>query len=242
MEKTINNKRKTVFTALGAILLVAITVLGTLAFLTSTTDTVTNTFAFGEVSFDTEDKGKVGKGLNESFVDEYGYKVELDDDGNFIVTTEDGKTYFVDAQGKRTDTPTKGTQEDLRVVGNDYKLVPGKTYVKNPTAYIKEGSEPAYVYAEVVNGLKNLEQETTIANQMKALGWINIDGNVWRREEAIDARNEAKDVIVFNEFTVDQDATIDSKPADITVRAFAIQADIDAATANTEATTWFSNN
>ena len=34
---------------------------------------------------------------------------------------------------------------EKRVTENDYLLVPGHTYVKNPTTTVKEGSEPCYV-------------------------------------------------------------------------------------------------
>ena len=62
------------------------------------------------------------------------------------------------------------------------------------------------------------------------------------RENANWIINKGAQISYGNTIEILKDATIDSKPADITVRAFAIQADIDAATANTEATTWFSNN
>lgn len=216
MENTVNNKRKSIFTALGAILLVAVTVLGTIAFLTSQTETVTNTFAFGDVSFDEDLNG----GLDEALVDEYGRPIEVKD-GNLV----DADGNYVDKKGNPSETPVPGTEEDLRVRENSYKLVPGKTYVKDPTAHIKAGSEPAHVYVEVVNGLANFEQEELIADQMTRIGWTNVQGNIWRHNDIVDGRDGAKSVVVFEKFTVKDDADTSQTAEDITVKAFAIQSD-----------------
>lgn len=58
--------RKALLIALCAVLLVAASVMGTLAYLTSTTEVVTNTFSIGQV----------GCTLDEAKVDEYGEPVE----------------------------------------------------------------------------------------------------------------------------------------------------------------------
>ncbi len=58
--------RKALLIALCAVLLVAVSVMGTLAYLTSTTEVVTNTFSIGQV----------GCTLDEAKVDEYGEPVE----------------------------------------------------------------------------------------------------------------------------------------------------------------------
>ena len=69
-------KNKKLLTTLGAVaLLGAIGVGSTLAYLTDTTGTVTNTFTVGNVTFD--DDNEVGSGLRES-------DVIRDKDGNYV--------------------------------------------------------------------------------------------------------------------------------------------------------------
>ena len=55
--------------------------------------------------------------------------------GDVQLTLDEAK---VDLNGK----PVQGAD---RVTGNTYKLIPGKTYVKDPTVTVKAGSEEAYV-------------------------------------------------------------------------------------------------
>lgn len=92
---------KALLIVLCAVLLVAGSVLGTLAYLTSR-DTVTNTFTVGDV------------------------EIKVDEEN----VTEDGK-------------PTP--EDDDRVEENEYHLIPGQTYVKDPTMTVVKGSEESYV-------------------------------------------------------------------------------------------------
>lgn len=62
------NKKRTFITAISAVLLVALTIAGTLAYLTATTDQVKNTFTVGKVVLANE----YNHGLDEATVDEYG--------------------------------------------------------------------------------------------------------------------------------------------------------------------------
>ena len=63
---------------------------------------------------------------------------------------------------------------------NSYRLVPGSTYIKDPTIYINQGSEPSLLFAKIKNQITNLEvdpaDETTMTmrEQMEANGWIRI--------------------------------------------------------------------
>ncbi len=92
-------KSKILLMTLCAVALVAATIVGTLAYLTSQ-DTVVNTFTVGKVDI-TLDEAKV---------------------------TPDGKL--------------DGTE---RVKANDYHLLPGMTYIKDPTVTVIKGSEKSYV-------------------------------------------------------------------------------------------------
>ena len=89
-------KSKALLLALCAVLLIAASVLGTMAYLTSQ-DQVINTFTVGKVA------------------------INLDEQD---VTKTDGSR----------------TEE-----GNAYHLLPGQTYVKDPTVTVLEGSEESYV-------------------------------------------------------------------------------------------------
>lgn len=91
---------KKLLCALCVIALVAVSVMGTLAYLVDEEEVV-NTFTVGDVDIT----------LDEAEVDENG-------------------------------VPVQGAD---RVTGNEYHLIPGQTYVKDPTVTVAAGSEEAYV-------------------------------------------------------------------------------------------------
>lgn len=97
-------KSKALLLTLCAVLLVAASVMGTMAYLTST-DTVENTFTVGNVKI-TLDEAKVNT------------------DGTLAAPAE-------------------------RVKANEYKLLPGHTYTKDPTVTVKAVSESSYVRMKV---------------------------------------------------------------------------------------------
>lgn len=94
-------RTKALLLAMCAVLLVVTTVMATLAFLTSQTEVVKNTFTVGNVKIT----------LDEAKVDEYGVEVAGAD----------------------------------RVLTNEYKLMPGHTYVKDPTVHVAADSENSYI-------------------------------------------------------------------------------------------------
>lgn len=149
-------KTKAILMALCAVLLVAASVMGTLAYLTST-DTVTNTFTVGKVA----------------------------------ITLDEAK---VNADG----TPAANAD---RVQENEYKLMPGHTYTKDPIVHVTAGSEDCWLFVKVENGIAAIEADTTIAAQLTANGWTPVTGttNVYGRA----ATNKAGDnVPVFATFTI----------------------------------------
>ena len=106
------NMKKILLTMVAALLLVVMSVAGTLAYLTSESDQVNNTFTVGKVDIT----------LDETDVDLYGVK--------------DGET---------------------RVLANEYKLIAGHTYTKDPQVHVIAGSEPSYVRIFVsINDLADL--------------------------------------------------------------------------------------
>lgn len=131
-----------------------------------------------------------------------------------------------------------------RVTSNTYKLIPGKTYSKDPMVTVLDGSEECYVYVKVENGIASLNLESdadgdeTIAAQI-AVNWTPVGGNVYRYNETLTAGETA---VVFENFTIDDTADISKVTNDtkITIDAFAIQsAELTVETANSEAITHF---
>ena len=176
--------KKTLALVLSFVLVIALTIVGTIAYLTSTPGAVTNTFTVGKVEIT----------LDETDVDLYGVK-----DGESRVTT------------------------------NDYKLIPGHTYVKDPTVHVQPGSEKCYVFVKVVDNIAAIEDTTKIADQITAKGWTALSGvdNVYykvQNEVAADAT--AVDLVVFENFKVKGDADVSSYAGKtVVVTAYAIQFD-----------------
>lgn len=205
MKKTM---KKIVALGSGATLLVAASVMGTMAYLTATTGTVNNTFTLGKVTLSSD----LNQGLDEAKVDQYGNE-------------EEG---------------------EARVTANTYKLIPGHTYTKDPTVHITADSENCYLFVRVVNDISAIEDEKTIATQMAEKGWVQIeDTNVYyyapdkndnkivdENEDLVVVNGTAKDVIIFDNFTIKDDADVASLADEngdisskITIQAYAVQAD-----------------
>lgn len=197
-------KFKALLVVACALLLVAASVFGTMAYLTSK-DTVTNTFTVGKVAIK----------LDEA-------KANLD--GTLVANAD-------------------------RVKTNDYKLLPGHTYNKDPMVTVLKDSEPSYVKMTVTFSMAdkldaifapNGADLISIFNGYDANNWI-AKGNTkdatdntrtyefWYKE-AVDASDGdvALDAL-FDSITVpgtitgDQLKTIEGMT--ITVNAYAIQAD-----------------
>ncbi len=190
-------KTKALVLSLCAVLLVAVSVFTTIAYLQSS-EKVTNTFTVGKVKIT----------LDEAKVDQYG--VEVEDAG--------------------------------RVRENAYKLIPGHTYVKDPTVHFEAGSEASYLFVKVENDLAAIEDDTKIADQITANNkWSALEGvdGVYYKSVPANDTNAAKDYVVFNTFKLKTDANVEGYGSKtITVTAYAIQADgFDTATAAWEAVT-----
>ena len=183
--------KKKLMTVLALVLVIALSVAGTYAYLTSQ-DTVTNTFTVGNVSIT----------MDEAAVNEYGQK--LNDKGTVAV---------------------EGDTLADRVDHNEYKLVPSHTYVKDPTIYVTQGSEQCYIFAKIDNGLGNAS--TLDIDSSK---WTVVEPGVYMYNGVVDARETAKDVVVFEHFTftgADPAAyeTTEANDVNITVTGYAVQAD-----------------
>lgn len=186
-------KTKTLLITMCAIMLVAATVFGTMAYLTSTPDAVTNTFTIGKIAI-TLDEAKV-----------------------------------------KTDGTPDGT---TRVTGNEYHLLPGHSYGKDPTVHVTANSEDSWIFVKVVNGISAFEAASveggyqSIADQIAVKnGWTALTGvdGVYYKEYA--KNTSAVNLEVFNNFKIDDNAESITGWANIgaannvTVTAYAIQKD-----------------
>ncbi len=183
-------KTKALVLSLCAVLLVAVSVFTTIAYLQSR-DEVNNTFTVGKVKIT----------LDEAKVDQYGVK-----------------------------------ENDTRVKENAYKLIPGHTYVKDPTVHFQADSEASYLFVKVENGLAAIEDDTKIADQITTNNkWTALEGvdGVYYKSVPANGTDAAVDYKVFNTFKLKTDANVeDYEGKTITVTAYAIQADgFDDATA-----------
>lgn len=160
---------KALLIALCAVLLVAGSIFGTLAYLTST-DAVTNTFTVGKVEIT----------LDEAKVDKYGKP--LDSSGNVV-----------------TDIAAAA-----RVDANEYKLIPGHEYTKDPTVTVKADSEECYVFVKVINGLGS-DATLTISSDWTALS--GVDNVYCYKEKVATSSSDTKLTSVFTKFTLG--ATVD---------------------------------
>ena len=175
--------KKVLLLALCAVLLVGATIAGTVAYLTSTTTEVKNTFTAGNVKIT----------LDEAKVTAYGVK--------------DG---------------------DSRVIKNEYKLIPGHTYVKDPTVHVDANSEDCWLFVKVENSIAGIEAEETIAKQLADNGWTSVSGatNVYAYSKAASAGDNIE---VFKSFKIKGDITNDVLAAyagkTIEVTGYAVQKD-----------------
>ena len=188
---------KAMLLVLCTVLLVAGSVMGTLAYLKAQTGTVTNAMTVGKVEI-TLDEGKT---------DEYG------------VST-----------GERIPVTATNTE------GNNYKLIPGHKYSKDPIVTVKANSEACYLFVKVVDGIAAIEEQReangsqeavlTIAEQMKANGWTKMGGtDVWYKHiNTVTATDTSH--AVFTSSTIKGDADVaDYSTATITITAYAVQAE-----------------
>lgn len=122
-----------------------------------------------------------------------------------------------------TDEDKNTTERDKE---NKYHLVPGQTYVKDPTVHIQANSEDCYVFITVANGIEDLEPETgngyqTIADQMKENGWLPLGETEYNGLQvfyykAVVKKNAAiANLPVFAQFKVDGQKVIGgTKPSE----------------------------
>ena len=125
-----------------------------------------------------------------------------------------------------------------RVTENTYKLVPGRTYTKDPKIHLAAGSEDCYIFVKIESAVSVVS--SSISTQMAANGWVQLtDGEdqpvagVFYYTEASNAvisanADTVKDIPVFQSFAVDEFETYETLGGAgtkaVAVTAYAIQA------------------
>ncbi len=167
-------KSKVLITTLCAILLLTVSVLGTIAYLTSQ-DEVVNTFTIGKVNIS----------LDEAAVNA---------DGTEIAGAD-------------------------RVKENNYHLIPGQTYVKDPTMTVKAKSEDSYVRILLTLNCANefdaiyapnTADLTTIFNGYDAANWIYETVNRDTAKNTITYEFRYKEIVTKSSTDTKLDALFDS--------------------------------
>ena len=135
----------------------------------------------------------------------------------------------VDITLDETDVDLYGIKDgETRVIRNDYKLIPGHSYTKDPIVHVAKESEQCWLFVKVTNDIAGIEDATKIADQMIANGWSAVAGatDVYAYGQIVDARTEAKNVKVFESFKISSTADVSTYAGKtITIDAYAIQAD-----------------
>ena len=92
-----------------------------------------------------------------------------------------------------TDTDELGVpiENSNRVHNNEYHLLPGYTYKKDPTITIKEGSEDSYIRILVtINKIEELKK--IFGNDFQLESFVNeIDDEVWKHVNTIDNNDDS---------------------------------------------------
>ncbi len=139
--------------------------------------------------------------------------------GNVTITLDEAP---VDANGQEI--------AGERVTGNTYKLIPGKTYDKDPTIHVQANSESCYLFVEVNNTLADLEANAdsdTIAEQMTDNGWTFLKDNIYYYNSIVNSSENAQNFVVFENFKIAGEKTAeelkDINP--VTINAYAVQSE-----------------
>lgn len=202
-------KTKVLLSLACAVMLVVTSVMGTMAYLTDH-DKVTNTFTVGSVTLG----GGQQAGLDEA-------KTNID--GKPV--NKNGTEVALDAAP--------------RVKANEYKLMPGHSYTKDPTVHVNNSSEECWVFVKVENGIAAYESTDTgytkISDQITAKGWTALTGveNVYYKEhEKTVSDTGYTDYVVFSNFKIADNAdsvsgwdTINTSKPTIVINAYAVQKD-----------------
>lgn len=112
-----------------------------------------------------------------------------------------------------------------RVTENSYKLIPGRSYTKDPTIHVGADSEDCYLFVTIDNGISG------VIEALDLTGWTYVaEGNYYYYGEGNGTvMSKNGEAVVFRDFTVlttaDADALKAVKDGKIIVNAYAVQAE-----------------
>ena len=143
---------KALLLSMCAVLLVVGSVFGTIAYLTDT-EAVTDTFSVG----------RVGLSLDEADVNEMGQPLK---DDAVVEKVADADRW----------QPADGDTEQK------YHLLPGHTYIKDPTVTVDAGSEESYVRMMVTVTFASALTDEQLATELDEI-FLGYDANKWIRKD-----------------------------------------------------------
>ena len=124
--------------------------------------------------------------------------------------------------------PAEGTK-------NEYQLIPGETYTKDPTVAVTDDSEDCYLFVkfeEKGNAATYIDYTSTLN---ATNGWTqgdgtNIPANVWYREVLKDAGTKSWKLLVDDKIIIDAEAVTKdtmaaADAAELVYTAYAVQMD-----------------
>jgi len=139
-----------------------------------------------------------------------------------------GKVYIeldefdIDNDENKADNTT--VNNETRDKANEYHLLPGQSYKKDPTVHVEADSENAWLFVEVLNEIKLVEAETvaggytSIEDQIKNNGWTLLEGagkgasKVYYQAHA--KADTVKDYVVFSNFKIDGNKAVPNGKGD----------------------------
>lgn len=181
-------KKRTIVLLMAAVMLLGVVTGGTVAWLTTQSGPVTNTFTIGDINIEL-------------------WEHNLQEDGSL------GNT---------------------KVIQNDYDIIPGVDYNKDPFVIVKGESEAHWLFIEITeeNNTFGDPEQKYITYSVDTSVWTALDAvnypGVYYRDESATATDVEHSILLNNEVTVNSTITKDNIPEDgdepqIIFKAYAVQ-------------------
>ena len=145
--------------------------------------------------------------------------------GDVTITLDEAKT---DVDGKVITGENAGRTSE----GNQYHLIPGSEYTKDPVVHVVENSENCYLFVKVLNNIAGIEvleatdpDYVSIHEQILANNWnvLSTNGNETVYYQMHEKSTAAKDYKVFESFTIEPTWNGNGQSGDVVITAYAIQ-------------------
>ena len=131
--------------------------------------------------------------------------------------------------GAKVDKAGTAATPEVRVDANEYHLLPGHTYKKDPTVHVEANSENSWIFVKVDNPIVDIEADTKIAAQITEKEWTPLAGETGVYYKEYTTSQTVQNFVVFDNFKIKGNITNDELKAynnkTVTVTAYAIQRD-----------------